>query len=71
MNPADISQATCTDLPQKWGKRGDSMHYLFKPVPVLQFCHLPKRKRRSMWVDDNKVTEGMLSTVKKLMFEGT
>lgn len=69
MNPSDIQEATCTDLPQQWGKTGKSMHYLFEPIPISQFCHVRKRKRERIWNGDS-VTEDMLSVVKRIMFEG-
>jgi hypothetical protein len=70
MNSEEIASATCTDLPQRWGKKGSSctQAHLYKSVPVREFCHLPKRKRRTVWVEE--VPETILATVKAVMYEG-
>lgn len=70
MDPRTIAEATCTDMPQKWGKTGKDVHYMFDPVPVKQFCHFPARKRRLEWtysIDDDDDE----SHVRKIILEGT
>ena len=70
MSPEDVEDSVCTELPQKWGKTGSSsvVEHLFQPVPVREFCHLPKRKRRRVW--DKDVPDHVLAEVKKLIYEG-
>ena len=70
MDEEKIEDATCTDLPQKWGKTGERLHYLFEPVPVTEFCHAPKRKRQTVWSHDDNFSDENLGQIKKMMFEG-
>lgn len=69
MSPGEIEVATCTDIPQEWGKKGSSEQYLFNPVPVHQFCHLRKRRRTFEWEDKN-VSPELLASVKEIISEG-
>lgn len=70
MTPEEVEESTCTELPQKWGKADSSTakQYLFEPVPVRQFCHLPKRQKLTMWNED--VPDEILAGVKEIMYAG-
>lgn len=71
MSEHEIAEATCTDLPQKWGKTGKALHYMFDPARVLELCHLRKRKRRTVWKETEETLPGdMLSYVKQTILEG-
>lgn len=70
MSPEDIEQSTCTELPQKWCKKGSTtvVEHLFQPVRVSEFCHLPKRKQRRIW--NKNVADYVLANVKAMIYKG-
>lgn len=71
MTKEDIEGSTCTEIPQKWGRKGaTSQENLFNPVSAAEFCHLPKRMKRSTWKDEN-VTDSILNEVRAIMYNGT
>lgn len=72
MNPDDVQKATCTQLPQVWGKTGSStLKYLYDPIPISKFCHFPMRKPRLKNVWPSDVPEAILAKVKSIIYEGT
>lgn len=73
MKLEELDAATCTDLPQMWGQKGESAknQSLFEPVPVSEFCHIPKRKRHCEWEHSGELTSDILDVVKSIIYEGT
>ena len=71
MSPTDIENCTCTQLPQEWGKKGAStaQEELYEPVPVQQFCHLPKQNKRWRVWDEN-IPNDILAEVKAIIYKG-